>query len=70
MAAWGVQMKTLWINNSEYKIECVFSTKRAFTNNIGVVCQLQVFRDGKQIDKNEISSYAMEKIEEYIKELI
>ncbi|MDD3443177.1 MAG: hypothetical protein PHW89_07935 [Sulfurimonas denitrificans] len=63
-------MKTININGSEYKIECVYATKRAFNKNIGVHLQMQVFKDGKQIDKTEIGGYAMEKIEEYIQSLV
>ena len=66
----GNQVTTLFINNKKYEISCVIATKKAFNKNIGVHLQLQVFKDGVQIDKNEISVYAMEKIEEHFKEII
>ena len=37
-------MKTVIINDTEYKYEAVFVTKRAVGGNIGVVVQLQVFK--------------------------
>jgi hypothetical protein len=58
------------INDIKYSFDCIFVTKRGFKNNIGVHCQLQVFKEGYQLDKNEIGSYAMEKIEQYIMEII
>ena len=38
-------MKTVIINDTEYKYEAVFVTKRAVGGNIGVVVQLQVFKN-------------------------
>lgn len=38
-------MKTIIINGQEYKYEAIFVTKRAVGGNIGVVVQLQVFKN-------------------------
>ena len=61
-------MKTLIINGTEYKYEAVFVTKRAVGGNIGVVVQLQVFKNGIQLDKKDFSGYVAEKIEDDIRE--
>ena len=61
-------MKTLIINCTEYKYEAVFVTKRAVGGNIGVVVQLQVFKNGIQLDKKDFSGYVAEKIEDDIRE--
>ena len=53
-------MKTLIINGTEYKYEAVFVTKRAVGGNIGVVVQLQVFKNGIQLDKKDFSGYIRE----------
>lgn len=58
------------VNGSKYSFDCVFAANKAFNKNIGVHCQLQVFKDGIQLDKTQIDRYAMEKIEDYIMELI
>ena len=63
-------MKAVIINGTEYKYEAVFVTKRAGGANIGVVVQLQVFKDGKQLDKKDFSGYVAEKIEEHIRECL
>ncbi|WP_157353088.1 hypothetical protein [Aliarcobacter butzleri] len=63
-------MKTIIINGQEYKYEAVFVTKKAVNGNIGVVIQLQVFKDGKQLDKKDFSGYVAEKIEEHIRECL
>lgn len=63
-------MKTITINGQEYKYEAVFVTKRAVGGNIGVIVQLQVFKDDKQLDKKDFIGYVAEKIEERIRELI
>ena len=63
-------MKAVIINGTEYKYEAVFVTKRAVDGNIGVVVQLQVFKDGKQLDKKDFSGYVAEKIEEHIRECL
>lgn len=63
-------MKTIIINNQEYKYEAVYVTKRAAGGNIGVVVQLQVFKNGIQLDKKDFNGYVAEKIEEHIMELI
>lgn len=63
-------MKTIIINNQEYKYEAVFVTKRAFGENIGVVVQLQVFKDNIQLDKKDFNGYVAEKIEEHIRECL
>ncbi len=63
-------MKTIIINNQEYKYEAVFVTKRAFGGNIGVVVQLQVFKDNIQLDKKDFNGYVAEKIEEHIRECL
>ena len=59
-------MKTIIINGTEYKYEAVFVTKRAAGGNIGVVVQLQVFKNGVQLDKKDFNGYVAEKIEEHI----
>ena len=63
-------MKTVIINGTEYKYEAVFVTKRAGSANIGVVVQLQVFKNGVQLDKKDFSGYIAEKIEEHIRECL
>ena len=63
-------MKTVIINGVEYKYEAVFVTKRAAGGNIGVVVQLQVFKNGIQLDKKDFSGYVAEKIEEHIRECL
>ena len=61
-------MKTVIINGTEYKYEAVFVTKRAVGENIGVIVQLQVFKNGIQLDKKDFSGYVAEKIEDDIRE--
>ena len=61
-------MKTIIINGIEYKYEAVFVTKRAVGGNIGVMVQLQVFKDGIQLDKKDFKGYVAEKIEDDIRE--
>ena len=63
-------MKTIVINGQEYKYVAVFVTKKAVNGNIGVIVQLQVFKDDKQLDKKDFNGYVAEKIEEHIRELI
>ena len=40
-------MKTITINGKDYKYEAIFVTKKAGGVNIGVVVQLQVFKNGE-----------------------
>ena len=63
-------MKKITINGTEYKYEAVFVTKRAAGGNIGVIVQLQVFKNGIQLDKKDFSGYVSEKIEEHIRECL
>lgn len=63
-------MKTIIINGQEYKFEAVYATKRAINGNIGVVVQLQVFKDGIQLDNKDLKGYVAEKLEEYIVQLL
>ena len=63
-------MKAVTINGTEYKYEAIFVTKRVVGGNIGVVVQLEVFKDGKQLDKKDFSGYIAEKIEEHIRECL
>ena len=56
-------MRKIKINDVDYTFNCIFVTKRAFNKNIGVHCKLQVFKNGYQLNKYEIGSYEMEKIE-------
>ena len=63
-------MKAIIINDIEYKYEAVFVTKRAVGGNIGVIVQLQVFKDGIQLDKKDFIGYLAEKIEEHIMECL
>ena len=46
----------------------MFVTKRAVGENIGVIVQLQVFKNGIQLDKKDFSGYVAEKIEDDIRE--
>lgn len=61
-------MKSIIINGKEYKYEAIFVTKRAVGGNIGVIVQLQVFKDGIQLDKKDFNGYIAEKIEDHIME--
>lgn len=63
-------MKCIIINGQEYKYEAVFVTKKSTGGNIEVVVQLQVFKNGVQLDKKDFNGYVAEKIEEHIRELI
>lgn len=63
-------MKRIIINNQEYEFNCIYAVSKGINKNIGVHLQLQVFKDGKQLDKEDIKGYVAEKIEEYIRELI
>lgn len=63
-------MKVIIINGTEYKYEAVFVTKRAVNGNIGVVVQLQVFKNGIPLDKEDFKGYVAEKIEEHIRECL
>ena len=63
-------MKKIIINGAEYKYEAIFVTKRAVGGNIGVIVQLQVFKNGIQLDKKAFSGYVSEKIEEHIRECL
>lgn len=63
-------MKTITINGKEYKYEAIFVTKKAGVANIGVVVQLQVFKEGVQLDKKDFNGYIAEKIEEHIRECL
>lgn len=56
-------MKNIIINGIEYKYNCVYAIKRAVRNNIGVHLQLQVFKDGIQLDKKDFNGYVQECIE-------
>ena len=61
-------MKVVTINGTEYKYEAIFVTKRAAGGNIGVIVQLQVFKNGEYLDKKDFGGYVAEKIEEHIRE--
>ena len=63
-------MQKIIINDTEYKYEAVFVTKRAVGGNIGVVVQLQVFKNGEYLDKKDFNGYIAEKIEEHIMECL
>ena len=63
-------MKTITINGKDYKYEAIFVTKKAAGGNIGVVVQLQVFKEGVQLDKKDFNGYIAEKIEEHIRECL
>ena len=63
-------MRTIIINDIEYEFNCVYGVIKGINENIGIHLQLQVFKDGKQLDKKDIKGYAGEKIEEYICELV
>lgn len=60
-------MKTVVINDNVYQYEAVYVTKRAVNGNIGVIVQLQVFKNGVQLDKKDFNGYIAEKIEDDIK---
>lgn len=63
-------MKTVIINCTEYKYEAIFVTKRAVGGNIGVIVQLQVFKNGEHLYKKDFNGYVAEKIEEHIRECL
>ncbi|WP_418181257.1 hypothetical protein ACNSOL_12175 (plasmid) [Aliarcobacter lanthieri] len=63
-------MKRIIINGQEYKYEAIFVDKRAVNGNTGVMVQLQVFKDGEQLDKKDFNGYLAEKIAEHIRKLI
>lgn len=63
-------MKRIIINNQEYEFNCIYAVSKRINKNIGVHLQLQVFKDGKQLDKEDIKGYVAEKLEDYIRELI
>lgn len=63
-------MRALLINGESYKYDCVYVTKRSISGNIGIVAQLQVFKNEVQIDNKNFNGYVQEKIEEDIKNLI
>lgn len=63
-------MKTIIVNNQEYKFRCVSTQPRGINNTVGVLLQLEVFKNGEVMDKKDVKGYLIEKIEEYIKELI
>ena len=63
-------MKVVSINGTEYKYEAIFVTKRAVGGNIGVVVQLQVFKNGEYLDLKDFKGYVAEKIEEHIRECL
>lgn len=64
-------MQTIIVNGQEFdKFRCVSTQKRGINNTVGVLIQLEVFRDGEVMDKKDVKGYLMEKIEEYIREWI
>lgn len=63
-------MKKIIINDIQYEFNCVYAVSKGINKNIGIHLQLQVFKDGKQLDKEDIKGYVSEKLEEYIRELI
>ena len=64
-------MKAIIINGTEYKYKAVFvSRKLNRLSNIAVVVQLQVFKNGIQLDKKDFSGYIAEKIEDDIRECL
>lgn len=63
-------MKTIIVNGDEYKFRCVATARKNINQEHGVLVQLQIAKDGKVLNKKEVSSYVLEKIEEYIRELI
>ncbi|MDT8339322.1 MAG: hypothetical protein RQ763_08995 [Sulfurimonas sp.] len=63
-------MKSIVVNGEEYKFRCVAAMRKSINQEYGVLVQLQIAKDGKVLNKKEVSSYVIEKIEEYIRELI
>lgn len=53
-------MKQIVINGINYSYNCVYAQKRSINGNIGVTIQLQVFREGIQIEKNDFCGYVEE----------
>ena len=63
-------MKTIVVNGTEYKFRCVVTLPKKINESVGVLLQLEIFKDGKAMTKKECSGYLVEKIEEFIRELI
>ena len=63
-------MKTIIVNGEEYKFRCVATSLKKINQEQGVLLQLQIAKDGKVLNKKEVGGYVLEKIEEYIRELI
>lgn len=61
-------MKTLFINGVEYKYNCVYAEKRGINGNIGINIQLQVFKNGVQLDKKDFFGYIEECICRHIRD--
>lgn len=61
-------MRTLYINGIKIEYNCVYATKKAIGGNIGVHLQLQVFKEGIQMDKKDFGGYIQEVIERDIRD--
>ena len=63
-------MKSIVINNIEYKFRCVYAVSKGINRNTGIHLQIEVFKDNIQLDKQDLKGYIGEKIEDYVKELL
>lgn len=63
-------MKTIVVNGTEYKFRCVATLPKKINESVGVLLQLEIFKDGKVMTKKECSNYLIEKIEDFIRELV
>jgi len=63
-------LKTIVVNGEEYKFRCIAAISKKINKEHGVLLHIQIAKDYKVLNKEEVSSYVVEKIEEYIRELI
>lgn len=63
-------MKKIIINDVEYEYRCVYAERRNIHGNIGVNIQLEVFKNGEQIDKSKFIGYIEECICRQIRDSI
>lgn len=61
-------MRTSYINGIKIEYNCVYAIKKSIGGSIGVHLQLQVFKDGVQMDKKDFGGYIQEKIEDDIRD--
>jgi len=63
-------VKTIIVNDKEYKYRCVSTQQRGINNTVGVLLQLELFKDGEVMEKKDVKGYLMECIERDIRELL